>query len=412
MKEYEFKKSLELMQRVNAVIPGGIQGPRNPIFFKLGAYPVFMDRGKGSHVWDVDGNEYIDYMCGFGALVLGIGHPKVEEAARKQSEKGNCFSIPQEEYLLLAEYLKQNIPIAQWSLYGKNGSDVTTQATRIARIATGKKGIIMAHGAYHGFHYWCTEGDLGIPPEYKAHVYHVQYNDLEDLEETVGKHSGDLAGVILCPLKHDFARDQELPAPGYFEGVRKICDRERMVFIMDDVRCGFRLQFEGSHEYFQANPDLVCFGKAISNGYPLAVLAGKKAMMDFAKKVMFTATHFFSAVPFAAAIACMEEIKGSGAIEKIYRHGMMLKKGIESQAQSRGIAIHYTSHPAMPFLTFENDTTFEKARFFGGEAAKRGIIVHPLHNWFVSAAHEESDIKKTLEVTDECFKLVKEKFGG
>ncbi len=412
MKDYEFKKSFELLARVNAVIPGGIQGPRNPIFFKYGSYPVFMKRGLGSHTWDVDGNEYIDYMCGFGALVLGINHPKVEEAARKQSELGNCFSIPQEQYLLLAEYLNRNIPIAQWVLYGKNGSDVTTQATRIARIATGKKGIILARGAYHGFHYWCAEGGLGIPPEYQSHIYYVAYNDLEDLEEMVSKHSGDLAGIMLTPLKHDFAKDQELPAPGYFEGVRKICDREGMLFLMDDVRCGFRLKFEGSHEYFKADPDLVCFGKAISNGYPLSVLAGKKTLMDAAKKAMFTATHFFSAVPLAAAIACMEEIKQSGAIEKVYRHGMMLKDGIESQAQSHGVKIHYTSHPAMPFLTFEDDATFEKARFFGGEAAGRGIILHPLHNWFVSAAHEESDIRKTLEVTDQCFKRLKEKFGG
>lgn len=412
MKEYELKKSLELLERVKSVIPGGVQGPRNPIFFKLGSYPVFMKRGKGSHVWDVDGNEYIDYMCGFGAIVLGMNHPKVEEGANRQAELGNCFSIPQEHYVLLAEYMKKNIPIAQWVLYGKNGSDVTMWATRIARIATGKKGVIMAKGTYHGFHYWSSEGGPGIPEEYMSNVYHTEFNDIEDLEELVKKHSGNLAGIILPPLRHDFARDQELPAPGYFEAVRKLCDQEGMIFIMDDIRCGFRIQFEGSHEYFKARPDLVCFGKAIANGHPLSILAGRNEMLDAAKKAMFSATHFFSAVPLAAAIACMEEIKASGAIDKIYKHGTMLKNGFEGQAKSHGLGIHYTSHPAMPFMTFENDGAFEKARFFGGEAAKRGIIFHPLHNWFVSAAHEESDIKKTLDVTDQCFKLVKEKFGG
>jgi len=412
MKEYEFRKSLALFERAKKVIPNGIQGPRHPLFFKLGSYPIFMKRGQGSHCWDVDGNEYIDYMCGFGAILLGINHPRVEQAAREQSELGGCFSIPHEKYVEYAEFLAEKIPIANWTLVGKNGSDVTMWATRIARIATGKNGIIMAKASYHGFHYWSAEAGPGIPPEYMSHIYHTEYNDVEDLEAVVKEHSGDLAGIILPPLRHDFARDQELPAPGYFETVRKLCDREGMLFIMDDIRCGFRIKFEGTHEYFGAKPDLVCFGKAIANGHPLSVLVGKKEWMPAAQKTMFTATHFFNAVPFAASIACLTEIKESGAIEKIHRHGTMLKNGIERQAKSHQIGIHYTSHPAMPFLTFENDPAFEKARFFGGEAAKRGVIFHPMHNWFVSAAHEEKDIKQTLEVTEQCFQLVRDKFGG
>jgi len=411
MKEYEFKKSLALFERAKAVIPNGGQGPRHPDFFKFGSYPIFYHRGQGAYVWDVDGNEYIDYMCAFGALVLGVNHPRVEEAANSQAALGDCLTLPTERYVEFAEYLNANLPIAQWVLTGKNGSDVTQFATRIARIATGKKGIVMAHGAYHGFHFWSAEPGPGIPEEYMSHVYHHNYNDIDDLTEVVKRHSGDLAAIIITPVRHDFAKDQELPAPGYFDAVRKLCDKEGMVFIMDDIRCGFRFKFEGSHEYFFAEPDMVCFGKAIANGYPLSALVGKIELLDAIKKASFSATHFYSAVPLAASLACMEEVKTSGAIEKIYQLGSMLKQGMENQACNHAIAVRYTGHPAMPFMIFENDPVFEKAKFFGGEAAKRGIIFHPLHNWFVSAALEEKDIKKTLDVTDHCFKLTKEKFG-
>jgi glutamate-1-semialdehyde 2,1-aminomutase len=410
MKGYEFKRSLEMFEHAQGIIPTGIPGPLNPNFYKLGSYPCFYERGQGSHVWDVDGNEYIDYMCGFGPIILGINHPKVEESVRDQMLRGNLMTFPSDKWVELADYLVANIPVAEWVMFGKNGSDVTTVATRIARVHTGRNGIIMAHSAYHGFHYWCTENLAGIPDDHRRHNYHFEYNDLEDLERVVKDHSGDLAGIILCPLRHDFARDQELPAAGFFDGVRSLCDKEGMVFIMDDVRCGFRIRFEGSHEYFGADPDIVCFGKAISNGYPLSVAVGKNDLMNSASQIMFIATHFFGAVPMAAALACLDEIKSSGAIEKIEKLGLRLKQGMEDQARAAGVGIHYTGHPAMPYMTFEDDPSFEKAREFGGEAARRGVIFHPLHNWFISAAHTEDDIDRTIEVAFECFRLIKEKY--
>ncbi len=409
MKEYEFRRSLEMFEHARSIIPSGIPGPLNPNFYKMGSYPVFLRRGEGAHVWDVDGNEYIDYMCGFGPVVLGINHPVVEEAVRDQMSRGNCMTFPSDRWVELADYLVANIPLADWCMFGKNGSDVTTVATRVARVHTGRNGIIMAHHAYHGFHYWCTDNLAGIPEDHKKHTYHFEYNDIEDLEKVVSEHSGDLAGIILNPFRHDFARDQELPTRGFLDGVRKLCDDEGMVFIMDDVRCGFRIRFEGSHEYFGAKPDMVCFGKAISNGYPLSVAVGKKDLMDSAMQIMFIATHFFSAVPMAAALACMEEIKRSGAIEKMLKLGERLKDGMEAEAKAAGVGINYTGHPALPYMTFEDDPTFEKARDFGGEAAKQGVIFHPLHNWFICAAHTEEDIDRTIEVAGRAFRAIKEK---
>ena len=204
--------------------------------------------------------------------------------------------------------------------------------------------------------------------------------------------------------------DQEEPEPGYFEAVRRICDREGMLFLMDDIRCGFRFRYEGSHTYYgQAEPDLVCFGKAMANGHPISMMAGKARFMDAARSVYFSGTHFFSAVPMAAAMACMREIKASGAIARIKDLGRRFQAGLRDQAKAHRLAASVTGHPAMPYLTFTDDPTREKNRFFCGEAAKRGIFLHPHHNWFISAALTDAELSRTLEVTDLCFKLLAEK---
>lgn len=407
-----FTRSYEMFERAKQIIPGGIPGPRTPLFLTYGSHPVFSARNQGARFWDVDGNEYLDYMCGFGAVVLGFRHPKVDEAARKQMERGDCFSMPSNLWLELAEFLVQELPAADWAMFAKNGSDVTTYAAMVARNHTGRPGIVMAHHAYHGLHHWCIESNIGIPPEYQTHTHRFQYNDLEDLEQLVSEKKGQLAAVMLTPVGHWSLKDQEEPAPGFFSGVRKLCDREGLLFIMDDIRCGFRIKYEGTHAYYdQVEPDLICFGKALSNGYPVAAAVGKKFLMETAPKVYFSGTYFYSAAPMAAAIAALSEIKASGAIEKIKALGTRFQNTLREQARARGVKVVVSGHPAMPFLRHEEDPNFEKNRFFCGEAAKRGIFLHPHHNWFISAALTDADLNQTFEVTDTCFKLSKEKYG-
>jgi glutamate-1-semialdehyde 2,1-aminomutase len=406
----QFTRSYEMFERAKKVVPGGLIGPRTPLFLTYGSHPVFSDRSQGARFWDVDGNEFIDYMCGFGAQLLGYRHPVVEEAARRQAEKGDCFTMPSERWLEFAEFVVAEIPMADWCVFAKNGSDVTSYAALVARVAAGRPGIALAHHAYHGLDHWCLESNAGIPPEYKSHVYRFRYNDLEDLEDLVRRQPNEIAGVFLTPVGHWAMTDQEEPVPGYFEAVRRLCDREGMLFLMDDIRCGFRFRYEGSHAYYgQAEPDLICFGKAMANGHPISMMAGKARFMDAARQVYFSGTHFFSAVPMAAAMACMREIKASGAIARIKDLGRRFQAGLRDQAKAHGLPASVTGHPAMPYLTFADDPTREKNRFFCGEAAKRGIFLHPHHNWFVSAALTDAELSRTLEVTDLCFKLLAEK---
>ena len=412
MEPYRFDRSEALFARAKKVIPGGIYGHQSPRLLAMGSYPSFFARGEGSHVWDVDGNEYIDYMCSYGPIVLGHRHPRVEEAARRQAEQGNCFNTPTALWVELAEYLVEITPFADWTVFAKNGSDVCTWATMVARHFTGRRKIVAAAGAYHGTHAWVSPVPNGVTPEDRANVLNFRYNDLEGLTRLVEENRGAIAGVMLTPFRHDAAHDSELPAEGFLPGVRKLCDDHGMVFILDDVRAGFRLHMGGSGELFGVRPDLSCYCKAIANGYPLAAATGRENLKRAALEVFFTGSYFTSAVPMAAALACLQELKQSGGIEKMRRTGEMLRDGMLSQARSHGFEVTYSGPPAMPYMTFKADQgKWDRITAFCAYAATHGIFFHPRHNWFLSAAHSEEDLRRTLEVTDEAFKVVRGQFG-
>ncbi len=410
--EHSVKKSYEMFEEVKKYVPGGINFPRTPTFLTYGVHPAFIQRTEGARFWDVDGNEYIDYMCSFGAVGIGYNHPVVEEAYRKQIESSNSSTLPSHLWLDCAKFLVGEIPYVDWTIYGKNGSDVTTFAAMAARAHTGKMGIAMGEHCYHGLHNWCIESDVGIPPEYKSHVYKFEYNNLDSVKQLVEKEKENLAAIFLIPVGHHALKDQEEPNPGFFEGVRELCDKHGMLMVIDDIRAGFRIKYEGTHGFYtKVNPDIVCFGKTIANGYPIAVAMGTKEIMESASKVYWSGTHFYSAGPMAAAIACMKEIKASGAIEHIHQMGVKLTDGLREQAKLNEVECSVTGHPAMPYIKFADDPALEKMRLFCGEAAKRGIFFHPHHNWFVSSALTDEDMSKTLDATEQCFKVVSEQQG-
>jgi glutamate-1-semialdehyde 2,1-aminomutase len=361
-------------------------------------------------VWDVDGNEFIDYICSYGPIVLGHKHPKVEEAAAAQMRKGNCFNGPTEAWVELAEHLVGITPFADWAVFAKNGSDVCTWALLVAREHTGRPKIAAAKGAYHGTHAWCTPTPGGVTPEDRANVVNFKYNDLEDLHRCIDEHEGQIAAIMVSPFRHDASHDQELPVEGFHAGVRKLCDDKGIVFILDDVRAGFRLHMGGSGEFFGVRPDLSCYCKAIANGYPLAACLGREALRRAAKRVFFTGSYFTSAVPLAASLACLRELEASGAVAHMRHVGTMLRRGLEEQARSHGLRITVSGPPAMPFMTFQDDVEFKLGRVFAAECAQRGVYLHPTHNWFLSAAHTEQDIRRTLDITEAAFKQVSFEF--
>lgn len=407
MKTYDMSTSYRMFEEAKRIVPNGIYGPRSPHFLTYGSYPCFFTHGKGSHVWDVDGNEYIDYMCSFGTNVLGMNHKEVDDAALEQQRRGDSFTLPTDRWNILAETMVAQIEGMDWVAFGKNGSDVTTYSTSIARQYTGRKMIITVRGAYNGSHFWCSHGKAGVPDEYRAHVTDFAFNDLDEFTSIVKKNPGNVAAVMLTPHHHPAMADQVLPAEGFYRELEAFCRREGVLIIMDDIRCGFRMHEKGTHVLYGIDPDIVCFGKAMANGYPIAAVMGKAAVKQAAEAVFFSGTHFFTAVPMAAAVAAIGVINRDNVPDKLRQLGDLLKNGLLSQAERKGLKVVYTGPPAMPFMRFEGDDDYSVNRLFCGEAARRGIFLHPHHNWFVCMGHTAKDIERTLEVTDECFELVK-----
>ncbi len=402
----ELSQTFSLFERAMKVVPGGIYGHQTPALLVPGSYPYFFARGEGSHVWDVDGNEYIDYMCSYGPIVVGHRHPAVEEAALAQMRLGNCFNSPSPLWVELAEYLVEKTPFADWAVFAKNGSDVCTWAVEVARAATGRKRVVKAEGAYHGTHAWCSPLPGGITPEDRANVLEVPWDDLAALERLVVAERETIAALILTPFRHDAFHDSEMASDGYFAGVRRLCDANGIVFILDDVRAGFRMHMGGSGEVIGVRPDLACYCKAIANGYPLAACVGRDALRAAAQDVFFTGSYFTSAVPMAAALACLRELEASDGIARMERLGTRLCRGLEETARRHGLEVVTSGHPALPFMSFRDDPGQSLNRPFCGAAAERGVYFHPHHNWFLSAAHTDADIDRTLDVADAAFAVV------
>jgi glutamate-1-semialdehyde 2,1-aminomutase len=402
-----YAESEDLLARARRVVPGGVYGHQSPRMVVGGAYPYFFARGEGCRVWDVDGNEFIDLMCSYGPIVLGHRHPRVEEAARAQMADGDCFNAPSRRWVELAERLVAITPFADWAAFAKNGSDVCTWAVEVAREQTGRPLVAKAEGAYHGAHAWCTPASAGVTPADTANVRTFIYNDLDSVRRVVDAHRGELAAIIVSPFRHDAYHDQELPVEGFLPGIRAHCDAAGAVMILDDVRAGFRLHLGGSGERFGVRPDLACYAKALANGYPLAACVGREALKGAAERVYFTGSYFTSAVPMAAALACLAEIEASGAIAHMEAMGCRLQRGMQAQAATHGLPITYSGPPALPFMTFVDDVKFARSRAFAATCAEGGVYLTPYHNWFVSAAHQARDIDRILDVTDGAFAAVR-----
>jgi glutamate-1-semialdehyde 2,1-aminomutase len=314
----------------------------------------------------------------------------------------------------LAERLVDLIPHADWAMFQKNGTDATTLAVSIARAATGRRKVLLARGAYHGSAPWCTPRPAGTTPEDRVHQVPYVYNDLSSVEAAADQAGGDLAAVLVSAFRHDARFDQEACDPVFARGVRALCDRRGAALILDDVRAGFRLDLGGSWEPLGVRPDLSAYSKAIANGYPLAAVVGRDSLRDAAREVYVTGSFWFAAVPMAAALATLDALESERGIQRMFRAGTLLRDGLARQARAHGLRITQSGPVQLPFLTFAQDVsagTFDRANVFTGEAARRGVWLHPWHNWFLSAAHEDDDVRHALERTDAAFAAVRARFG-
>jgi glutamate-1-semialdehyde 2,1-aminomutase len=414
METYAFHKSQQLFKKAARVIPCGIYGHLSPApLVPPTAYPFYALRAKGSKFWDLDGNEFIDYMCAYGPMVLGYNHEKVDAAAIQQYETANCVTMPAPIMVELAEYLVDLIPAADWAFFAKNGGDVTSYALMIARTATERKKIIMVKGGYHGVAPWAQPpGSHGVIDDDYRNIIRVKWNDFIAFERAVNENPGEIAAFIATPYHHPTFADSELPADGYWQKIEKLCKEKGIVLIVDDVRCGFRLDLGGSNEYFGFKPDLICFSKAISNGYALSALAGTDALKHAASSVFYTGSFWFSAAPMAAAFATLEELKRIDGPKITAEKGKKLLDGMVGIAKAYGYDLKVSGHPSMPYLRITNDESLMLHQDWCAECTKRGAYFTSHHNWFISTAHSDEDIQRTWDIVDDAFKAIKNKYDA
>jgi glutamate-1-semialdehyde 2,1-aminomutase len=402
-----YAASRALLERARAVVPGGIYGHQAPRSFVDGDYPIFLAAAEGCRVTDVDGHRYIDLLCSFGPMVVGYRNPRVEAAADRQRAAIDVGNVPAPVMVELAERLVGMTVGADWAMFAKNGSDVCTWSLAVAREATGRDLVAMAAGTYHGVHGWCNGGRRGFPDSDRAGVVSFAWNDLDSARALFVEHPGEIAALIVTPFRHEAYADSELPAAGFLAGLRELCDREGAVFILDDVRAGFRLHLGGSGQFFGVTPDICLYSKALSNGRALAAMLGAEALREAASRVFFTGTAFTQAVPMAAALATLDELEATDAIAHMDAMGRRLGDGLCKAAQQRGLAVTISGPPSIPFMTFRADEGgFRRARTFSAAWARHGVFSHPHHNWFVSAAHSAGDIDEALAAAGPAFDAV------
>lgn len=391
----------QLRQRASRVIPGGMWGHMRAAAVPAG-YPQFFAGGDGARVRDVDGREYIDFMCSWGPIILGHRHPEVEAAARAQLDAGDCLDGPTEHAVRLAERMVETIPHASWALFQKNGSDAMTSCVTLARAGTGRRKIVLAQGAYHGAVPWSSPSLVGVTAEDRAHLIYYAYNDPKSLDAAVSEAGEDLAAIIVSAFRHDLGVRQELPTPEFARAARIHCDHADAALILDDVRAGFRLNLGGSWEQVGIQPDLAAYSKAIANGYPLSAVTGNDRFRSAAEQLFVTGSFWYSGAPMAAAVAVLDILHREKAPARLERAGTRFGSGLTESAARHGFELGLSGPPAIPLMQFADDPEARLGEAFCREALARGVYLHHKHNMFLSLAHTDAVIDAALQAIDEA----------
>ncbi len=414
-KKLALAKSEMYFAQAQEVIPGGLMGIRRPYNFVPGEYPIFLTEGKGGRVRDVDGNEYVDMLCAYGPIILGYRESEVDEAAIAQlRDKGTCFSLVQPVQNELAFKLRELIPCAEMSIFVKTGSDATTLAVRLARGKTGRTKVLRC--GYHGWHDWCVEVKGGVPEKLYEDVFEFHYNDLDELESLLKQHGDDTAAIIVTPVGHPLAHPVEAPAPGFLEGVRRLADKHGAVLVFDEIRSGFRIDLGGAGKFYGVKPDLVCVGKAMANGYPIAAVCGVKDVMQVAEKQVFvSSTYFPNSLEMVAALKTIEILQRERVLDAIRERGERFLARLSALVAKSGVPAHVSAVPQMPFITFAEDPDkryrTRRTRFYT-EIIRRGVFLQPFHHGYICYRHTEADLDQAIASVGEALAIVAEEFPG
>lgn len=399
-------KSQELYRRATRLIPNHTQTlAKGPTQHIQGVAPIYLQKGRGSHVWDVDGNEYIDYTMGVGPLSLGYGYERIDSAIKKQLQDGITFSLMHPLEVEVSELIREIIPNAESVRFSKIGNDVTTAAVRLARAYTGKNTILCC--GYHGAQDWyitVTDWDKGVPDYTKNLSYTFNYNDIDSVINSI---DDDTAAIILEPTVFD------PPEDNFLQKLRDICDEKGIVLIFDEMWTGFRLALGGAQEFFGVKPDLATYSKAIANGMPLSVLTGKYDIMKMVEsEVFFYGTFGGEALSLAAAKETILEMREKDVAEYLNKQGSRLRDRYNEIAKE--LDIDFTSakgYGCRSLITFSPDfgNPLEMKSLMQQEMMKRGILWGGFHN--MSFSHTDQDVSYTLDAYRDVLPILKEAVG-
>lgn len=426
--------SHELFREATCLLPKGVHSTAQCAdFFR--PYPIFMERGKGSRIMDVDKNEYIDYILANGPLILGHAPPKVITAIREQLEKGTLFGAPNELMIKVARKVVDLVPAIDKIEFTNSGVESTMHAIRLARAYTRKDKIIKFDGHYHGAHDYVLlnlgwqsasthmESNKvpftgGIPDSTLQSVLALPWNDLEALEGTIKQHGQEIAAVIMEPIMANCG--VILPEEGYLKAVRELTDQNNIVLIFDEIITGFRVALGGAQELYGVTPDLVTLAKALGGGVPIGAYGGKREIMDIIEqgKVIHYGTYNANPLVLAASLATIVELE-KGGLERSKDISQSLMNGIRDMIQETNISAIVQGVPSLFQVFFTNlekitnptdlaKVDLEKFDKFERALLKNGVLVHPKQTsrWHTSAAHTNKDVDKTLQAVRYAFKIL------
>lgn len=390
-----YRKSEEFLARAERAIPLGSQTfSKSKTQYPFGVSPYFIARGQGAHVWDIDGNEYVDFVNSLLAITLGHGDPDVNAAVKAQLEGGTIFSLAHPLETEVAERIIEMAPCAEMVRFGKNGSDATSGAVRLARAYTRRDRVAVC--GYHGWQDWyigSTARSLGVPKGVRDLTHTFVYNDLASLDALLDAHPDEFAAVILEPM------NVAEPAPGFLEGLKERAHRHGALLIFDETITGFRFANGGAQELFGVTPDLATYGKGLANGYPLSAVAGRAEVMRLMEEIFFSFTMGGETLSLAAAKATLDKLKREPVLATIDERGAAVLRGVEKIIAENGIGdfVSLAGRPCWSFLLIKDTpdySSYEIKTLFLQEMLARGILTFGTHN--MSYAHSEADVETLL----------------
>lgn len=402
-----YYQSEKMLERALKTIPLGSQTfSKSLTQYPYGVSPYFLQKGSGSHVWDVDGNEYIDFINSLAAITLGYNDPDVTSAVRGQLEEGVIFSLPHPIEAQVAEKIVEMVPCAEMVRFGKNGSDATAGAIRVARAYTKRDHVAVC--GYHGWQDWyigSTARNMGVPKSTQDLTHTFIYNDIDSLHRIFEQYPNQVAAVIMEPM------NVVEPENSFLENVKELTHKYRALLVFDETVTGFRYANGGAQEYFGVVPDLATFGKGLANGYPVSALAGKTEIMRLMEEIFFSFTFGGEALSLAAALATMTKLQEQPVIKTLRDQGKKIIDGVREKIGTHEInhILSVSGNPTWSFIIIKDVAPYsmwEIKTLFLQEMYARGILTVGSHN--MSYAHSNSDIDRILTVYDEVFPILKD----